>query len=88
MVWVLIKAFWFFMPALDDVLIGRESVQGFEPLGEIISIQEVKAMLSELLVIFVVIAFNGGLFQGSIISKPCWKIPTGFFVWDGENALT
>jgi hypothetical protein len=66
MVWVESKTFWFFLPTLDDVLIGRETVEGFEPFGEIISIHEVIAVLFDLLVVFIVIPFNGCLLQSSV----------------------
>jgi hypothetical protein len=35
------------------MLIGRKSVEGFDPLGKIISIQGAKQMLQELLVVIV-----------------------------------
>jgi hypothetical protein len=59
-VWVEFKALWFFLPALDDVLIRGESVEGFKSLGEIVSVHEVKEVLSELPMVLVVIAFDGG----------------------------
>lgn len=60
--WVDGKSFWFILPAFDDVFVGRESLEGFEPFGEVVCIQEVVQMLSQLLVIFVIVAFDGCLF--------------------------
>jgi hypothetical protein len=48
MVWIEFKAFWFFLPPRDDVLIRGESMESLESLGKVISIQEVKQMLSDL----------------------------------------
>ena len=39
------------LPELDDMLIGRKSVEGFDPLGKIISIQDAKQMFQELPVV-------------------------------------
>jgi hypothetical protein len=43
----------FLLSKLDDMLIGPKSVEGFDPLGKIISIQGAKQMLQELLVVIV-----------------------------------
>ena len=55
------KALWFVLPAFDDVFIGCESLEGFESVCEVGGIQEIVQMFSELRVIFILIAFAGGL---------------------------
>jgi hypothetical protein len=45
MAWVDGKAFRLFLPAFDDVFIRRESLEGFQPFGEVIGIQKVLEML-------------------------------------------
>jgi hypothetical protein len=60
--WVDEKAVWFVLPVFDDVFIGCESLQCCESFCEVVGIHEVARMLSELLVIFILIAFDGGLF--------------------------
>ena len=59
MVWVEVKAVWFFLPALDDVFIRSESVKGFETLGVIASVQKTMEMLLKLLMVFVAIPLYG-----------------------------
>lgn len=66
MAWVDEKALWFVLPAFDDVFIGCESLECFESFCEVVDIQEVVQMFSELLVIFIIIAFDGGLFSCSV----------------------
>jgi hypothetical protein len=48
------------LPALEAVLIRPKSMEGFESLGKVVSVQEIKQMFSKSLVVFVVITFNGG----------------------------
>ena len=60
------KALWFVLPVLDDVFIGCESLQCFESFGEVVGIHEVVQVFSELLVIFIIGAFDGGLFECSV----------------------
>ena len=65
MVWIYIKPFCFF-PGFDDILIWRYPFQRFESFGEVLGFQEVKQMLLELLVRFVLITFYSSLFEGLV----------------------
>lgn len=56
------KALRFVLPACDDVFIGCESLQCFESFGEVVGIHEGVQVFSELLVIVIIVAFDGGLF--------------------------
>lgn len=60
--WVDEKAFRLVLPAFDDVFIGCESLQRFKSFFEVVGAQEVVQMFSELLVIFVIVPFDGCLF--------------------------
>ena len=64
--WVDEKAWWFVLPAFDEVFIGCESLQCFESLCEDVGLQEVVQMFSELLVIFIIGAVDGCLFSCSV----------------------
>jgi hypothetical protein len=63
MVWIVLKAVWFVLPTFDAVFIGRKSVEGFKPFGEVVGLQEVVEMLLQLRVSFVVIALDSSFLQ-------------------------
>lgn len=50
---------WFFCPAFADVFAGREASEGLEPLGEIVGRDEVGEVFTQLVVGFVIEAFDG-----------------------------
>lgn len=60
--WVDEKAVWLVLPGFDDVFIGCESLQCVESFCEVVGIHEVVQVFSELLMIFIIVAFDGGLF--------------------------
>jgi hypothetical protein len=45
MAWVDGKAFRLFLPPFDDVFIGREALEGFQPFGKVVGTQNVIEML-------------------------------------------
>ena len=57
---------WFFCPAGADVFVGRESFEGLESSSEVVSVDEVDQVLSEVFVGLVVEAFDGSFFEGSV----------------------
>ena len=57
-----------FCPDFADVFVGRETVQGFEPASEVVSIQEVGQMLSQLAMRFVVVTLDRGILDCSVHS--------------------
>jgi hypothetical protein len=63
MAWVDGTAFRLSPPAFDNVCIRHEALEGFQPFGKVVSIQAVVEMCFELLVGFVVIAFDRRFFQ-------------------------
>ena len=56
----------FLCPAFADELIGRQALQGFEPLAEVISGDEVGEVLAQLIMGLVVEPFNGRVFDRSV----------------------
>jgi hypothetical protein len=66
MAWVDGQAFRLFLPALDDVCIRREALEGFQPFSNVVGLQTGIEMLFELLMMFVVIACDRCCWQGAI----------------------
>jgi len=64
--WIEFEALRLFCPDRADVLVGCESFEGFESSGEVVGVDEVGEMLSEVSVGFVVEAFDGGFLECSI----------------------
>ena len=58
MAWIDGKAFWLFLPALTDVLIGGKAFERFESLREIIGHQESMEMLFQVVMGLVIILFS------------------------------
>ena len=56
----------FLCPAFADELIGRQPLQGFEPLAEIVGRDEVGEVLAKLVVRFVVEALDGRVLDGAV----------------------
>jgi len=64
--WIECEPLRLFCPDRADVFVGCESFEGFESSGEIVGVDEVGEMLSEVSVGFVVEAFDGGFLECSI----------------------
>ncbi len=64
--WIEFESFGLFCPNGADVLIGGKSFEGLQPSGKVISADEVGEMLPEVLVGFVVEAFDGCFLDGSV----------------------
>lgn len=64
--WIEFEALWLFCPDRADVFVRCESFEGLESSGEVVGIDEVGEMLSEVFVGLVVEAFDSGFFEGSV----------------------
>jgi hypothetical protein len=53
-------------PSLADELKGCEASEGLEPSGEVVGVDEVPQMGSQLIVGFIEVAFDGCVFDGSV----------------------
>ena len=57
---------WLFEPRFADGFVGREAFQGLEPAAEVVGSDEVAKVRPELVVVFVVVAFDGRVLDGSV----------------------
>ena len=64
--WVSIESFRLICPAFADELIWGQPFQSFETAGEVVGIDEVGKMLAQFIVVVIVIAMNGRLFDGAV----------------------
>ena len=55
-----------FEPRFADAFVGREAFEGLEPATEVVGGDEVAKMLPELVVCFVVVAFDGRFLDRSV----------------------
>ena len=53
-------------PSLADELKGCEAPEGFEPSGEVLGVDEVAQVGSQLIVGFIEVAFDGGVLDGAV----------------------
>lgn len=60
------ESLWLGSPALADVFVGGEALQGLEPAGEVVGSDEVTEMVAELLMAAVVEAMGGGFLDGPV----------------------
>jgi hypothetical protein len=60
------KSVWFFLPALADKFVVRESSKSLETFGEVVGSNEVAEMSTKLVMVFAVIALHGGFFDRAI----------------------
>jgi len=60
------KAVWVFLPAMNDVFIRSETFEGFEAFGEVVSDHEQMKVFLKSLVVWVMVAFDGGFFDGTV----------------------
>ena len=63
------ESIWFVCPGFADGFEGREPLQGFEPLGEVVSVEERCEVLAELVVAVVVIAPDSRLLEGAVCTE-------------------
>jgi len=66
MEWIAWEALWLGCPCLTDELIGREAFERFQSASEVVSGDEARKVLSELVVAFVVETPNGRLLDGAV----------------------
>src|SRR6202047_3683410 len=64
--WIEDEAIRLFCPCLADVFVGRQAFQGLEPAGEVVGRDEVGEMAAQLVVGFVVVAFDRRFLEGSV----------------------
>ena len=64
--WIEFESLGFFCPDGADVFVGCKSSEGLEPSSEVVGVDEVGEVLTEVLVGFVVEALDGRFFEGSI----------------------
>ena len=57
---------WLFKPRFANGFVGCEALQGLEPAAEVVGGDEVAEVLPELVVAVVVVAFDGGVFDGAV----------------------
>jgi hypothetical protein len=62
---------WLRSPALADILEGREALQSLEPTSEVIGGDEVREMLSKLLMALIVEALESGSLMVRFILSTC-----------------
>jgi hypothetical protein len=62
------ESLWLRSPAFADVFEGREALQSLEPASEVIGCNEIREMLSKLLMALVVEALDCGFLDGSVHS--------------------
>ena len=58
------ESFWLGSPALAYEFVGREALEGFEPLAEVIGVDKVGEMPSKLFVIVILIFYSWRRFAG------------------------
>lgn len=64
--WIEFESFRFFGPDGADVFVGGQSSEGFEPSSQVVGVDEVVEVLTEVLVGFVVEALDGCFLDGSV----------------------
>ena len=64
--WIKFESMGFFCPEGADVFVGCKSSEGLESSGEVVGVDEVGEVLTEVLVCLVVEALDGCFFEGSV----------------------
>jgi len=64
--WIVSESVWLVCRCFADGFVGGEASKGLQPLGEVVSAQEGGEMLPQLVVVVVVVAFDGGLLEGPV----------------------
>ena len=84
--WIESESVWFFCPGFADKFEWREALQCLEPSGEVIGVDEVREVAAKLVMVIIVIPFDGCLFDGSIhafyLSIGPWVLWFGQTVFD------
>lgn len=70
MAWIDVKSRWLLLPAGDNEFIGSEPLESFETFRKVIGIQEMREMVFEVLVVFVIIAVYRSFFEGAVHPFP------------------
>lgn len=60
------KPIWVFLPSGTDELVGCQSFEGLETLGEVVGHQEGPEVFLQMLVSFVIELLDGGFFQSAV----------------------
>lgn len=82
MAWIKLESFRVGSPAFADELVWCESFECLEPAGEVVGIDEVAQVGAQLVVVVVMIAFDGGVLNGSVHSLDLTISPG--MVWLGQ----
>ncbi len=61
-----VETAWLICPCLADSFVGREAFEGLEAAAEIVGVDEVGQVAAEVVAGFVMEAFDGRLFEGSV----------------------
>ena len=64
--WIEFESFGFICPYFADIFIGCEALESLQTPCVIVGIYEVREMAAKLVVVVVVVAFDGGLFDGAV----------------------
>ncbi len=64
--WLEFESFWFFCPDGTYELVGSKPFESLKPSSEVVGIDEVGQMLSEVLVGLIIEAFDGCVFNGAV----------------------
>jgi hypothetical protein len=80
--WIEVESFRVRSPAFADELVWCEAFEGLEPAGEIVSVDEVAKMGAQLVLVVVVVAFDGRVLDGPVHSLELTIRPG--VIWLGE----
>ncbi len=64
--WIYRESFWLFCPDFTDVFIRREAAERFQAPSVVICVDEVCEMGAQLIVVVIMVAFDGGVFDRSV----------------------
>ena len=64
--WIDVESRGVFCPDLADVFIGRETIQGLQPTGEVVGVDEVAEVTAQLVVDLVIEALDRRLLDGPV----------------------
>jgi hypothetical protein len=78
------ESFRLFRPGFADVFVGCEAFEGLEALCKVVSADEVREVGTELIVGFIVEAFDGRVLDGAVHALDA---PRGLLVQLGEGEL-
>ena len=61
-----VEPIWLCCPGFADELVGCEASQGLQPACEVVGLDEISEVVSQLVVGLVEVAFDGGVFDGAV----------------------